>query len=61
MIGEMVLQHAEKLFPEFVRDLEALVNIDSGSRDVEGLREIADYLVPPRLVGAWLHCRKAVA
>ncbi len=50
MIGEMVLQHAEKLFPEFVRDLEALVNIDSGSRDVEGLREIADYLVP-RLVG----------
>ena len=35
----------EKLYPEFISDLEALVNIDSGSQDVEGLRRVVDYLI----------------
>lgn len=37
---------AQELYPEFLLDLEALVNMDSGSEDVEGLQTVVDYLVP---------------
>ncbi|NMB10957.1 MAG: M20 family metallopeptidase [Firmicutes bacterium] len=41
-----VVKNAEELYPQFIKDLEVLVNTDSGSRDLVGLQKVVDYLVP---------------
>jgi glutamate carboxypeptidase len=40
-----LLTAAQKIQPDFVRDLAALVNIDSGTDDAAGLEKVADVLV----------------
>ena len=40
---------AQELYPDIILDLEALVNMDSVSEDVEGLQTVVDYLVPLKL------------
>lgn len=46
MNASQIRSTVEQLYPAFLRDLEALVNIDSGSENVEGLRRVVDYLIP---------------
>ena len=41
-----VLAAAEALRPEQLRTLEAVVNVDSGTGDVEGGRKVASLLIP---------------
>lgn len=44
--GNQASVRTARMYSEFVNDLEALVNTDSGSRDVHGLQEVVDYLLP---------------
>jgi glutamate carboxypeptidase len=46
MDGIQMYKKVETMYPEFVKDLEALVNIDSGSLDIRGLHTVVDYLLP---------------
>jgi glutamate carboxypeptidase len=41
---EQLFTLLERNFPAYIKDLEYITNIDSGSRDKEGTRKIAEYL-----------------
>ena len=41
-----VVKKAQELYPQYIKDLRVLVETDSGSRDIEGLSKVVDYLSP---------------